>query len=140
MFLLLHNLLKHAAMLTENADRIHKLKNGLNILPLLQESIMERERQVKTLLSDVEIVSAKNTQAEQVIESKTGLCFRLEGDVRDRDSTIKELNSNVDVLNKSVKEFKGTISELTAEIKSIEKSQVVEVIEKNVESVMIQTV
>jgi uncharacterized protein YjcR len=85
-------------MLNESADRIHKLQTSLNNLPLLQDSIMERERQIKTLLQDVEIVSAKNKQAEQVIHSKTGLCFRLEGDVRERDHSIKVSEREVDIL------------------------------------------
>jgi chromosome segregation ATPase len=127
-------------MLKENAEKIHNLQTKLNNLPLFQDSIMERERQVKSLQKDVEIVSAKNVQAEQVVSAKTGLCFRLEGDVRDRDSTIKELNGNIDVLNKCTKEFKETISGLNDEIKAIESKIVVDATEKIVESTMMQTV
>jgi chromosome segregation ATPase len=127
-------------MLTESAEKIHKLQTSLHNLPLLQDSIMERERQVKSLQKDVEIVSAKNIQAEQIVSAKTGLCFRLEGDVRDRDFTIKELNGNIDVLNKGAKELKETISGLNDEIKAIESKIVVEGIEKVVESTMMQTV
>ena len=115
-------------MLSSNFERIQKLQASISNLPLLQDSIIDRETHVKTLLKDVEILSAKNVQAAAAVDRKTSLCARFEMDVKDRDGTIKELNQNIDSLNESL----GLLKDKTIEFERRDKTS------RDVESRMVQ--
>lgn len=76
-------------------------------MPDLEKNLIEREKEVRQLLADVEGLQYKNSQGEQIIQTKTSLIKRLESDISDRNYSIKELNASVDELridNSTLKE------------------------------------
>lgn len=84
--------------------------------------ISEKESNIEKLRGDADILENKLKQAEQIIQTKTNQYRIAETDLNDRNYSIKELNSSIDLINQEKSKLKATVDEYFSTIKSLEKS------------------
>ena len=84
--------------------------------------ISEKESNIEKLRGDADILENKLKQAEQIIQTKTNQYRIAETDLNDRNYSIKELNTSIDLITQEKSKLKATVDEYFSTIKSLEKS------------------
>ncbi|KAJ3088371.1 hypothetical protein HK102_008905 [Quaeritorhiza haematococci] len=77
--------------------------------------LAQKNSDIERLTADIEGVTTKLSQAEQIIESTSRRVRVLESDIKTRDNTIADLNKNVDLLKADIARYKEELRSMRSE-------------------------